>query len=106
MRLIKGLVEHIEEELHDADKYIKCAVKHKHDGTELDALFAKLASAELEHATMLHEAAVKEIDKMRSIMQSRGTPIPDYMIEYWDDEHEEYVERMSILKHSLEMVRR
>ena len=106
MKLIKHLIEHIEEEMHDADKYIKCSLKHKHDGTELDSLFTKLAAAEIEHATLLHEAVVKEIDKARSMMQARGSSVPDFMTEYWEEEHEEYVEKMSMLKHSLELARR
>lgn len=106
MKIIKNLIEHIDEEMHDAEKYIVCSLKHKHDGTDLDSLFIKLASAEIEHATMLHEAVVKEIDKARSEMHSKGTHIPEYMAEMWNEEHEDYIERMAILKHRLELARK
>lgn len=106
MKTIKNLVEHIDEELHDAEKYINCSLRHKHDGSDLDVLFTKLASAELDHAYMLHEAVIKEIDKARDEMHAKGTHIPEAMKELWEDEHEEYIERMSILKHRLEYARK
>lgn len=105
MRLIKKLIHNINEELHDAEKYIDCGLAHKHDGTDLDALFTKLAAAELDHANWLHEAVVKEIEKFRSTMHHSEHP-PAYMVELWEEMHEEYIEKFAILKHKLELARK
>ena len=102
MKLIKKLIHNINEELHDAEKYIDCALVHKHDGTDLDALFTKLAAAELDHATWLHEAVVKEIDKVKNSMHS----IPEIMTELWNEMHEEYIEKFAILRHKLDLARK
>ena len=101
MKLIKKLIHNINEELHDAEKYIDCGLAHKHDGTDLNTLFTKLAAAELDHATWLHEAVVKEVDKVKSSMH----PIPEVMTELWNEMHEEYVEKFAILRHKLDLAR-
>lgn len=102
MRLIKKLIHNINEELHDAEKYIDCGLAHKNDGTDLNTLFTKLAAAELDHATWLHEAVVKEIDKIKATTHN----IPEFMIELWGEMHEEYVEKFAVLKNKLELARK
>ncbi len=88
MRLIKKLVENIKEELHDAEKYAKLAAEYK-DMPELSKAFVELGKQELTHADMLHTHAVKLIDAERK----KGVEPPKYMLEMWNEEHIEYIER-------------
>lgn len=105
MKLIKKLIHNINEELHDAEKYIDCALAHQHDGSDLNSLFTKLAAAELDHANWLHEAVVKEIDKFKSAMHPAEHP-PAYMVELWEEMHEDYIEKLAVLRHKLDLARK
>ena len=51
----------IEEELKDAEKYIRCANDHKEDYPELADTFYKLSVEEIGHADMLHKQVVNLI---------------------------------------------
>lgn len=39
-------------------------------------------------------------------MLAKGQVIPKYMLDQWNEEHEEYVEKMAKLKYELEMVKK
>ena len=62
MEIIKQISEKIDEELHDAEKYIKCAYKVDEQYPQLADTYYKLSLEEMNHVTMLHEAVVRIIN--------------------------------------------
>lgn len=65
MQLIANLSDMIEEELEDAEKYIKCAMKHKDDHPALAVTFAKISAEEMGHVALLHDQVVAIIAEYR-----------------------------------------
>ena len=65
MVIIKKISEKIDEELHDAEKYIKCAYKVEDDYPQLADVYYKLSLEEMKHVTMLHEAVVAIINEYK-----------------------------------------
>lgn len=66
MKEIKKISEQIDAELEDAEKYLKCAMKHKQDNPILADMYYDLSVAEMGHVTILHEASVKLINDYSS----------------------------------------
>lgn len=62
---IDNLSEYIEDEIKDAGKYARCALKHKDETPELADLFYRLSGEEAEHARMLYDEAMKEVKELR-----------------------------------------
>ena len=62
MEIIKRLSEKIDDELEDAQKYIKCAYKNRESYPELADLYYKLSLEEMKHVSMLHDAVARIID--------------------------------------------
>lgn len=60
-----NLSEYIEEEIKDAGKYARCALKHKDETPELADLFHRLSGEEAEHAKLLYDMAMKEVKEMQ-----------------------------------------
>lgn len=84
----KKIIKQIKEELHDAEGYAECALKHKDDAPELAALYHRLSSDEMEHMTRLHEQVVQEISDYR---KTHGEP-PAAMLAVWEYEHDQIME--------------
>lgn len=101
MKEIKHLAEYIREELHDAEKYAKAALKTKDTYREMSQAFAELARQELSHAEALHHQATALIRKQRD----NGITPPAAMQAVWDWEHEHMIERKSKIEHLLKMFR-
>lgn len=99
MKEIKEIVEYIDDEMHDVKKYIKLALRYKGEDDMLFNTYIKLAKSEMEHAMWLHESAVAEINKAKS----QNKVAPEYMLEIWNKEHEEYIEKMAKYKYELEL---
>ena len=89
MKIIEKLSDMIEEELSDAEKYIKCAMNHKEDHPALAEVFYKLSTEEMQHMTYLHDQVVKLIEEFK---KQRGEPPADMMAVY------EYVHKRHIAK--------
>ena len=89
MKIIKELSHMIEEELDDAEKYIKAAIRVKEDDPELGKLFFDLAREEMGHMERLHNYVVKWI---RIYRESNGEP-PVGMMEFYNYLHEAHTER-------------
>lgn len=101
MELIKKLSEFMEEELGDAEKYAKCAVKHKADYPTLAKTFYDLSTDEMRHKDLLHVEADRLIEQYR---KEKGEP-PAAMLAVYDYLHERQIDRAKEVKLLLEMYR-
>lgn len=86
MKEIKKISEQIDAELEDAEKYLKCAYKHKEDNPILADMYYDLSVAEMGHVTILHEASVKLINDY----SAKGT-IPEGMQAVYDYLHDRHI---------------
>lgn len=101
MRIIKKIAEQIEDEVHGAEEYIKCAIKYKNEYPALAETYYGLSVTEKNHADALHTEVLKIIDSLK--MKSE---VPQYMVEMWEEEHDEIIEKMSKVKVMIEMYKR
>ena len=93
MKEIKKIVEQIDEELLDAEKYLKCADKYKDSNPTLADMYYKLSVAEMGHVSILHEASVKIINDY-----SATNPIPEGMQAVYDYLHERHIKWANKIK--------
>lgn len=101
MKIIKHLVEDIQEELKGAEHYAKLATQYKDEDRALAETYAKLAGVELEHVDALHAQAVRLIKGQ----QAAGVATPAPMQAVWDWEHEKMVDTTARIKTMLSMFR-
>lgn len=94
MQKIKKMVKQIKSELHDAEKYAKCALEYKDLDEELAALYYRLACEEMEHMDLLHGRIVATIADYR---RKSGEP-PAAMRAVWEYEHAEMMEEAAEIK--------
>ena len=93
MKIIKCIVEKVEEELHDADAYISLAITWKEEQPEAAKVFYELSLEEMGHVDKLHAEVTRLIGEYR---QETGEP-PKDMLTLWSYLHEKHVaEAMSI----------
>lgn len=71
MKIIAAISDKIDDELQDAEKYIKCAYKVMDEYPQLADCYYQLSLEEMKHVTMLHEEVVKIIE---DIKKSRNVP--------------------------------
>lgn len=98
MLMIRDLVEHIREEVHDARGYAEAAMRVKMDDASLASIYAELGAEEIKHAEKLHKAAVDIITKHTA----GGKEVPAAMRAIWDYEHKVMIEDMADAKRRLE----
>lgn len=94
MQLIEKLSDMIEEELGDAEKYIRCAMKQKEQHQALAQTFARLSNEEMGHVNLLHEQVVSLINEYR---KEHGDP-PEKMQGIYDYLHRKHMEHANEIK--------
>ena len=87
MRIIEQIVDAMQEELHDAEKYTTKALEHKDGDRELADMYYGIARQELQHADIEHDQAVRII---RDYGNNRE--VPPTMQAIWDWEHKKLTE--------------
>ena len=99
MHEIKHLAEGIREELDDAEKYAREAVKHAGEDPEDASTYADLSRQELGHAN-------RSTKWPFAISKRRRTPvsIPRSHAAVWDWEHERMLDRTAHVKTLLSMM--
>ena len=94
MKIIKYLYERINEEIADAEWYIRHAMRVKEEYPELSRVLSNLSAQELEHSQMLHTEAVNIIRKYRD---EHGEP-PQAMMAVYDYLHDREIENYNKVK--------
>lgn len=99
MQRIKEYSDEMLEELCGAKEYAEkyLLFKVNGDGTWASR-FREMANDEIKHATWIHDLAVQDIEKLRTIY----TPPVD-MQKKWDEDHARYVEKLAWIKQMLGM---
>ena len=93
MEIIKQISEKIDEELHDAEKYIKCAYKVDEQYPQLADTYYKLSLEEMNHVTMLHEAVVRIINDYK-----QRNEVPPGMQTLYDYLHDMQIKKAAKIK--------
>lgn len=93
MEIIKQLVENIDDELQDAEKYIGLACEMKHKNPILADLYFKLSNEEMTHMTLLHDQVKKIINEFKT-----KNEVPEGMQVLYDYLHKRQIEWASKIK--------
>lgn len=97
MKIIKELVDHIDEELKGAQTYAERYVEEKADNNnEWANTFRGMAENELDHAMKLHSYAAQKIEKLGAVYQPSQE-----MLDKWEMSHKQYVEKVAWIKQML-----
>jgi rubrerythrin len=94
MKQIKELSEMIEEELEDAEKYAKHALKLRESEPTLAKTFYDLSTDEMRHMGLLHDEVKKLIEKHR---REHGEP-PAPMMAVYDYLHQKHIDKAAHIK--------
>ena len=101
MKIIEKLSRMIEEEIGDAEKYIRCAIQYKEDKDMQGVadLFFRLSNEEMNHMMLLHNQVVAIIDNYR---KTNGDP-PEHMMMLYDILHRKHIDDAATVKALISM---
>ena len=94
MKIIEKLSNMIEEELNDAEKYIKCAINYRDEKPALASTFSRLSQDEMTHVGLLHDQVVALITEYR---KEHGDP-PEKMQGIYDYLHKKHIDKANEIK--------
>lgn len=96
MQIIEKLSNMIEEEIEDAENYIRCALYYKDnkDTKDVAELFSRLAGEEMNHMSMLHTQVVNIIENYR---KTEGDP-PKEMLKLYEILHRKHIDDAATVK--------
>ena len=94
MQIISKLSDMIEEELNDAEKYIRCALNYKDEKPALASTFAKISGEEMGHVALLHEQVALLITEYR---KEHGAP-PEKMMGIYEYLHKKHIDKANEIK--------
>ena len=94
MKLIKILVNQIEEELEGAERYISMAIARKDDTPSLSKVLYEILLEEMHHVELLHEQVVNLIEEYR---RTKGEP-PEAMMSVYEYLHEKHIKLAARIK--------
>ena len=86
MEVIKEISKKIDDELEDAEKYIKCALKKKQEYPQLADAYFKLSLEEMNHVAILHDQVVRIITEYK-----KSHEVPPAMQTIYDYLHERQI---------------
>lgn len=99
MKIIKMLVEQIEEEACAAEDYAKKAMEYKDEDKALADTYAKLAEVELQHVDLLHAQVVRII----KAWQAKGNETPPAMEQIYSWQHQKSIDHIARVRVMLNM---
>lgn len=99
MKIIKKLVEQIEDEACSAEEYAKLAVQYKDEDKALADNWAKMAEVELQHVDLLHAQVMRII----KAWQAKGNETPKDMEIIWSWEHSKQIDHVARVRTMLNM---
>ena len=94
MKIIEKVSDMIQEEIADAEKYIRCALMHKEDFPTLADTFYKLSGEEITHMNMLHDQVTEIIANYR---REHGEP-PASMMAVYEYLHRKQIDKVAEVK--------
>lgn len=99
MKIIKTLVEQIEEEACGAEEYAKLAMQYKDEDKLLADNWAKMAEVELQHVDLLHAQVVRIIKEWKT----KGNTTPPEMAAVYDYVHKNQIDKAARIKFLLNL---
>lgn len=99
MKAIKEITDDMLEEIHDAKHRIKRAMEFKTLHPDIAQRESEIAAQELIHAEKDHKSVVELIEAYK---KTKGDP-PEYMLEFWKEKHEHYMEKYACVKYMIEL---
>ena len=94
MKIIEDMSEFIEEEIGDAKKYIKMAIKLKTEHPAAAKTFYELSMEEMRHMQMLHDSVSKIINEYKT---THGEP-PAAMMAVYEYLHKKQIDHAAEVK--------
>lgn len=99
MKIISDIVKDMIEEVCDAKHRIERAMEFKPLYPSIARREYEIAEQELIHAEKDHKSVTELIEEYK---KDKGDP-PEYMMEFWREKHEKFMEKYAHVKYMIEM---